>query len=131
MLICAILASSGLVATLAAGTPWAFALEIERRRKQRALYLKKHTSNIEEEYLSLDADIHHRSNKKHARSIRQGIENEFCPTCGDIRESNEAFCTKCGTKLDNKCAKCGRINNPSDKFCKGCGEKLYDSKNKI
>lgn len=50
-----------------------------------------------------------------------------CPKCGDVVETNELFCTKCGTPLQLKCPKCGMINDYKNDFCKNCGEKLKTS----
>lgn len=48
-----------------------------------------------------------------------------CPNCG--KESDGAFCPKCGTKKVEAryCSKCGaQITDPEAMFCKKCGNKL-------
>ena len=114
----------GSIIFVALGWMWAYEFELKTRKKQRDLYLKKDTRYIEEEYLALDADIRHRSRKKAARSIRAGFKREHCPRCGDEIESDEAYCGKCGTKLERLCPKCKTVNTLSDKFCRNCGNKL-------
>lgn len=103
---------------------WAYSFEIERRRRKKELYIKQQTKAIEEEYYSLDADIHHRASKKSARSFREGLSHEFCPKCGNEIEPSEIFCGICGTKLEKVCPNCKTTNNISDRFCRSCGKKL-------
>ncbi len=49
---------------------------------------------------------------------------EHCPNCGDIISVGEIFCSKCGTKLQNKCPDCGTVNGHGDSFCRNCGKQL-------
>ena len=47
-----------------------------------------------------------------------------CPSCGDVINIGELFCSKCGKKLDNTCPKCGYANDVNNNFCEKCGEDL-------
>lgn len=57
-----------------------------------------------------------------------------CSSCGSIVSGKMAFCTKCGTKLEEtvlqntntsevgwRCSKCGMLLKEEAKFCQGCG----------
>ena len=94
--------------------PWAFEPELDKMKKKRELYKKQQGRAYEEEYYSVDADIHHRSIKKRSRSLKQGISIEKCPNCGDSVDANENFCNKCGTEIYNKCPKCETVNQAGD-----------------
>lgn len=123
-LIGAILSPMAFTGIAVGGPFWAFEFELRKKDLERQLYLKQDTRRIEEEYRTLNADIHHRARKKFARSFREGISHERCPKCGDEIESNESFCTHCGTQLEKICPKCKNINSFTDNFCKNCGKKL-------
>lgn len=110
---------------IACGTiTWAFEPELDKMRKKRELYKKQQGSALEEEYYSVDADIHHRAIKKKSRSVKQGLEIENCPKCGDKVDANENFCSKCGAEIYKKCEKCETVNQAGDEFCRNCGNKL-------
>ena len=116
---CALVISGGLI-------PWAFEPELDKMKKERELYKKHQGKELEEEFYSVDADIHHRSIKKRTRSFKQGLSVEKCPKCGDYVESNENFCNKCGAEIYKKCTKCKTVNEAGDEFCRNCGNKLKE-----
>ena len=93
-------------------------------KMKKDLYVQSKNRELQEEYLSTDADIHHRSIKKRARSVKQGLSVENCPKCGDKVDANENFCSKCGSSIYKKCNKCNTINESSDTFCRNCGNQL-------
>ncbi len=105
---------------------WAFEPELDRMKKKRELYKKHQGKDLEEEFYSVDADIHHRSIKKRTRSVRQGINIEKCPSCGDNVDANENFCSKCGAQIYKKCSKCKTVNEAGDAFCRNCGKSLKE-----
>ena len=105
---------------------WAFEAELDRLAKRRELYKKHQGKELEEEFYSVDADIHHRSIKKRTRSVAQGLSVENCPKCGDKVEANENFCSKCGSPIYIKCNKCNTINESTDEYCRSCGNKLKE-----
>ena len=102
----------------------AFAPERAKMKAERELYIQSITKDMQEEYLSTDADINHRSIKKRTRSVKQGLMNEQCPNCGDKVDANENFCNKCGEAIYKACKKCKSINESTDDFCRSCGNKL-------
>lgn len=103
---------------------WAFEAELDKLSKKRELYKKQQGKELEEEYYSVDADVHHRSIKKRTRSVKQGLSVEKCPKCGDKVDANENFCSKCGAEMYKKCNKCNTVNEAGDTFCRSCGNKL-------
>ena len=46
-----------------------------------------------------------------------------CPTCGPRPESDAAFCSTCGLRLDTgrSCGSCGAALPPDSGFCERCG----------
>ncbi len=116
---CAFVVACGII-------PWAFEPELDKMRKKRELYKKHQGRELEEEFYSVDADIHHRSIKKRTRSVRQGISVENCPNCGDKVDANENFCSKCGAQIYKKCPKCKTVNEAGDTFCRNCGKSLKE-----
>ncbi len=58
-------------------------------------------------------------------------DREFhCPSCGEIVEEGEKFCSHCGEKLDWEeikreiCPNCGKPYEAGSKFCPNCGASL-------
>src|SRR5262245_28182815 len=47
-----------------------------------------------------------------------------CPGCGFDNAAGMAFCTECGTRLQNRCTSCGFENTLQAKFCGTCGTPL-------
>lgn len=110
---------------ICAGTlKWAFEAELDKMRKSRELYKKQQGKELESEFYSVDADVHSKSIKKRVKSAKQGLKNETCPKCGDVIDSDENFCSKCGFSMHIKCNKCGSVNEATDRFCRTCGNKL-------
>ena len=102
----------------------AFEAELDLLSKRRELYKKHQAKELEEEWYSVDADIHHRSIKKRSKSVKQVLSIENCPKCGDKVDANENFCSKCGSSIYVKCNKCKTINETTDTFCRNCRNKL-------
>ena len=102
----------------------AFEPERAKMKAERDLYIQSITKDMQEEYLSTDADINHRSIKKRVRSVKQGLKNEQCPNCGDKVDGNENFCNKCGAAIYKTCKKCKSVNESTDEYCRTCGNKL-------
>jgi double zinc ribbon protein len=44
-----------------------------------------------------------------------------CASCGFENADGMAFCTECGTRLQQSCASCGFENTAQAKFCGKCG----------
>ncbi len=46
-----------------------------------------------------------------------------CPSCGEVLESDDKFCSNCGGKIEHQkfCTSCGDELEPGDKFCSNCG----------
>ena len=57
-----------------------------------------------------------------------GIENKFCPKCGDkqkavkIKEDKKEEVEE--SPIDRVCSKCGKIALDDEKFCTDCGSKI-------
>lgn len=51
---------------------------------------------------------------------------KVCPNCGAEYQDQDAYCSKCGTKLDatNVCQKCGHPVSIEETFCRHCGHKI-------
>src|SRR5687768_11248022 len=47
-----------------------------------------------------------------------------CTSCGFENAEGMAFCTECGTRLQQSCPSCGFENTPQPKFCGNCGMAL-------
>ena len=54
---------------------------------------------------------------------------KVCPSCGKECQDNDAFCAKCGTKLETeiKCSNCGKVLVADDNFCPACGTKVENT----
>ncbi len=114
---CAIAVACGII-------PWAFEPELDKMRKKRELYKKQQGRELEAEYYAEDANIHSMAIKKRTRAVKEGLKEERCANCGDLIESNEKYCSKCGKQTSLKCPKCKTKNMSTDKYCRNCGEKL-------
>ena len=51
---------------------------------------------------------------------------KVCPNCGAEYQDQDAYCSKCGTKLDatNVCQKCGYPVSTDEVFCRHCGHQI-------
>ena len=47
-----------------------------------------------------------------------------CPECGAPLAPNDAFCGKCGMKIEYGCPQCGATLEPDDTFCGNCGARI-------
>lgn len=49
-----------------------------------------------------------------------------CGQCGAALDADDAFCHKCGARVDfeRECAGCGTVAKAEDSFCRKCGSKL-------
>ena len=104
--------------------PRVFEIEFDKMKKQRDLYKKERGKVLEEEFRSIDADVHHREIKKRVKSVKEGLTTEVCPKCGDKFEADEDYCNKCGIYRYKTCPKCKSINGLEDNYCRSCGKKL-------
>ncbi len=54
------------------------------------------------------------------------VEEMTCPSCDDDVTHEDAFCRKCGEKLDFQtlCPDCEAEVDPDDQFCRKCGQQL-------
>lgn len=57
-----------------------------------------------------------------------------CKNCGNECQNNDAFCSKCGAKLEHekkyRCPHCGQVNVGQIEYCPNCGNKLFYSNKK-
>ncbi|MFA5895712.1 MAG: zinc ribbon domain-containing protein [Thermoplasmata archaeon] len=53
-----------------------------------------------------------------------GAEELGCPECGARLGPQDAFCGKCGAKIEYACPQCGAVLEPDDTFCGKCGARL-------
>ncbi len=51
-------------------------------------------------------------------------EESGCPSCGAPLGPHDAFCGKCGTRVEYACPTCGAVLEPEDSFCGKCGARL-------
>ena len=50
-----------------------------------------------------------------------------CPTCGQVLDGDDQFCTQCGYQVTarvRRCPSCGGFPGSADKFCIFCGKRL-------
>ena len=49
-----------------------------------------------------------------------------CTSCGAELDADDAFCHKCGTKVERerRCSSCGTIAKSTDAFCRKCGSRV-------
>lgn len=65
-----------------------------------------------------------------AQPVPSAADNETCTNCGATIEFDDAFCRKCGAKLEwsNACPSCGAEVAEDDAFCRKCGTTLATEK---
>ncbi|MBT7713163.1 MAG: AAA family ATPase, partial [Deltaproteobacteria bacterium] len=51
-----------------------------------------------------------------------------CPNCKFENKPDDAFCIKCGEKLELICPKCSAVVDPENAFCGKCGNNLREPK---
>lgn len=51
----------------------------------------------------------------------------LCPNCSHPVDSEDTFCTQCGTPLTNLCPHCQNVIAPDDVFCTHCGVRLLEA----
>lgn len=79
--------------------------------------------------------LHHRSQRKKGKqalqqppsqALRAPQQQMFCPVCSSPVAPGEAYCRKCGAKLEGGklCQSCGFSNPKANAFCANCGKKL-------
>jgi RNA polymerase subunit RPABC4/transcription elongation factor Spt4 len=51
---------------------------------------------------------------------------DACRSCGAVLDPDDAFCHKCGTRVDfeRECEACGTVAKAEDTFCRKCGSKM-------
>ncbi len=47
-----------------------------------------------------------------------------CPSCGALLAQADAFCGRCGTRIEYACPECGALLEPADTFCGKCGTRV-------
>ncbi len=47
-----------------------------------------------------------------------------CPQCGAPLSRHDAFCGRCGSKIEYECPQCGEPLEPEDTFCGKCGTRM-------
>lgn len=47
-----------------------------------------------------------------------------CPQCGAPLGSHDAFCGRCGFKIEYECPQCSEPLDPVDTFCGRCGTRI-------
>lgn len=47
-----------------------------------------------------------------------------CPQCGAPIATGDAFCGRCGTRIEYACPNCGAVLEPADGFCGKCGTRV-------
>ena len=52
------------------------------------------------------------------------VEAGGCPTCGAALGPNDAFCGKCGARIEYACPRCGTALEADDAFCGKCGAQV-------
>lgn len=48
----------------------------------------------------------------------------LCQECGALQNSENAFCTNCGAKINKVCSSCHSVVGKKDYFCSKCGNEL-------
>lgn len=51
-------------------------------------------------------------------------EESSCPRCGAALGPQDAFCGKCGVKIEYACPRCGAAVEADDVFCGKCGTRV-------
>jgi class 3 adenylate cyclase len=54
----------------------------------------------------------------------QGRRKMLCVKCNCDSPADASFCTKCGTKVENRCSSCDTVNPADANFCRRCGKIL-------
>jgi len=106
----------------ARGYTKALSLAIKSRKsvnavaEEEAIKLKKAPEGDEEEEQATQAP---------AEEVSEETAGE-CESCGAPLEEDDAFCHKCGTRveLERECGGCGATAKPEDVFCRKCGSKI-------
>ena len=85
---------------------------------------------IEPKTINITNTNEEQNNQYNENNLNKTIDNEnICHKCNSPLESNQQFCTKCGTQrgaINNKiCKKCGNIIGEEEKFCSKCGNKSH------
>ena len=47
-----------------------------------------------------------------------------CPQCSAPLGPHDAFCGRCGSRIEYECPQCGAALDPEDTFCGKCGARL-------
>lgn len=99
----------------------------KRINNMREIILTIEDNNIDysKPILSNDFNSINKNNRNKKGHI---VSKKYCPKCKKFGKEDSAYCSKCGSDLENcyTCSKCGsRINGLNDRFCLICGAELY------
>ncbi len=57
-------------------------------------------------------------------AVKPPPSGDACPDCGAPLARGDAFCGKCGTKIEYACPQCGAVLESEDAFCGRCGARV-------
>jgi hypothetical protein len=117
--------------SLLADAEKAFAAGSYTKALSLAIKSRKSVNEIaEEEAIKLRTDAGSEDGEEHDAETSAAETSEEptleCRSCGSVLDEDDAFCHKCGTRVEfeRECAGCGTTAKMEDTFCRKCGSKL-------